>query len=120
LPRSGLGIVLGNLVSLINGDYQEEWVCGIWNRNEGKIVYIKPGMKLAQVVFQTVVLPEFLQVKEFEEKTERTGGFGSADLTGKAITPRETSIQSAIRGREETFKAALESEDTSLKGWADL
>jgi len=83
LPRSGLGskegIVLGNLVGLIDGDYQNEWMAAVWNRNEAKTIYIKPGMKLAQVVFLPVLKVTFEPVEEFGEKTERTGGFGSTD-----------------------------------------
>jgi len=84
LPRSGLGardgIVLGNLVGLIDPDYQEEWVCAIWNRNLNKPIVIEPGMRIAQCVFMPVFLPEFVDVEEFSSVSERIGGFGSTGV----------------------------------------
>lgn len=83
LPRSGLGakegIVLGNLVGLIDADYQEEWKCAVWNRNANKTVLIEPCMKLAQIIFVPVVHPVFKEVEEFTNSTKRIGGFGSTD-----------------------------------------
>lgn len=83
LPRSGLGathgIVLGNLVGLIDADYQEEWQCAIWNRNtEGSIV-ISPLDKIAQIMFVPVVHPKFEIASSFPKSTSRIGGFGSTD-----------------------------------------
>lgn len=82
LPRSGLGstegIVLGNLVGLIDADYQEEWLCPIWNRNTDRTIKIEPGMKIAQIVFMKVeTVSEFFEVDVFSESTARTGGFNS-------------------------------------------
>ena len=83
LPRSGLGskegIVLGNSVGLIDADYQNEWMCAIWNRNEIKVIHIHPAMKLAQFIFVPVLTPELEIVEEFTEETERKGGFVSTD-----------------------------------------
>ena len=84
LPRSGLGathgIVLGNLVGLIDSDYQQEWQCAVWNRNtEGNIV-INPFDKIAQVVFIPVLHPTFEVVSNFPNSTSRVGGFGSTDI----------------------------------------
>jgi dUTP pyrophosphatase len=108
LPRSGLGskegIVLGNLVGLIDGDYQNEWMAAVWNRNECKTIYIKPGMKLAQVVFMPVLKVTFTPVEGFDEKTGRLGGFGSTDKPAatsspkKAVTDWETSWAESSKG----------------------
>ena len=83
LPRSGLGathgIVLGNLVGLIDADYQEEWQCAIWNRNiEGNVV-INPLDKIAQIMFVPIVHPVFEIASSFHKSTSRIGGFGSTD-----------------------------------------
>lgn len=84
LPRSGLGalhgVVLGNLVGLIDSDYQEEWQCAIWNRNFGDSITIKPMDKLAQVVFIPVIRPTFEIEDQFGHITTRTGGFGSTGV----------------------------------------
>jgi dUTP pyrophosphatase len=81
LPRSGLGakegIVLGNLVGLVDSDYQEEWMCAVWNRNVTKTIFIDPMQKLAQIIFVPILSPTFESVTEFSAKTTRTGGFGS-------------------------------------------
>lgn len=83
LPRSGLGhkhgIVLGNLVGLIDSDYQGELMVSVWNR--GKTTFrLEPGERLAQYVLVPVVQAEFEQVEEFEETLRGAGGFGH---TGK-------------------------------------
>lgn len=81
LPRSGLGgingIVLGNLVGLIDPDYQHEWKAIVWNRNHDYTITIKPGMKIAQIIFVPAIMPMFEEVADFEETTTRTGGFNS-------------------------------------------
>jgi dUTP pyrophosphatase len=81
LPRSGIGglngIVLGNLVGLVDSDYQEEWQALVWNRNLVAGVTVKPGMKIAQVIFVPIIHPVFEEVENFEETTTRTGGFNS-------------------------------------------
>ncbi|QWT46393.1 dUTP diphosphatase [Azospira inquinata] len=83
LPRSGLGhkhgIVLGNLVGLIDSDYQGEILVSTWNR--GKEVFVlNPMDRLAQLVIVPVLQVNFNLVSEFEESNRGTGGFGS---TGK-------------------------------------
>lgn len=79
LPRSGLGhkhgIVLGNLVGLIDSDYQGQVFVSCWNRGEKSHV-IEPGMRLAQMVFVPVVQADFEIVHEFEESQRGAGGFG--------------------------------------------
>lgn len=97
LPKSGLGanegIVLGNLVGLIDSDYQNEWMCAVWNRNTNpRAIYtIYPGQKLAQILFVPVVLPNFTLVDKFTKATERLGGFGSTDrVDDYVVWPDET------------------------------
>jgi len=82
LPRSGLGsldgIVLGNLIGLIDADYQDEWKAAIWNRNDDTSIHIKPGMKIAQLVFLPVINNiDFINADTFSNSTSRKGGFGS-------------------------------------------
>ncbi|WP_288397639.1 dUTP diphosphatase [uncultured Acinetobacter sp.] len=83
LPRSGLGhkhgIVLGNLVGLIDSDYQGELMISVWNR--GQITFrLEPGERLAQYVLVPVVQAEFEQVEDFVATDRGAGGFGH---TGK-------------------------------------
>lgn len=79
LPRSGLGhkhgIVLGNLVGLIDSDYQGELMISCWNRGNDHFT-IQPGDRIAQLVFLPVVRKEFDVVKEFVATTRGEGGFG--------------------------------------------
>ena len=81
LPRSGLGhkhgIVLGNLVGLIDSDYQGELKISCWNRSKD-IFTINPGERIAQLVFVPVVRAEFEVVKEFTQSSRGEGGFGSS------------------------------------------
>ncbi|GLU35527.1 dUTP diphosphatase [Trinickia caryophylli] len=83
LPRSGLGhkhgIVLGNLVGLIDSDYQGELMISTWNRGETTFT-LNPMERLAQLVIVPVVQAAFNIVDEFEESARGAGGFGS---TGK-------------------------------------
>ncbi len=83
LPRSGLGhkhgIVLGNLVGLIDSDYQGELMVSCWNRGQTSFA-ITPGERIAQLIFVPVVQAAFEVVPEFEGSARGTGGFGS---TGK-------------------------------------
>jgi len=79
LPRSGLGhkhgIVLGNLVGLIDADYQGPLMISCWNR--GSCAYtIAPGERIAQLVFLPVVQAGFRVVAEFEQSRRGEGGFG--------------------------------------------
>ncbi|WP_067220950.1 dUTP diphosphatase [Marinomonas gallaica] len=80
LPRSGLGhkhgIVLGNLVGLIDSDYQGELMVSCWNRGQTTFT-IEPGERVAQLVLLPVVQAEFNIVEEFEATDRGTGGFGS-------------------------------------------
>ncbi len=81
LPRSGLGhkhgIVLGNLVGLIDSDYQGPLMVSCWNRSE-TAYSVAVGERIAQMVIVPVLQPVFTQVEEFGDATERgVGGFGS-------------------------------------------
>jgi dUTP pyrophosphatase len=81
LPRSGLGhkhgIVLGNLVGLIDSDYQGQILVSCWNR--GNIEYkVEPGERIAQLVLVPVVQAELLVVDEFKVTDRGSGGFGSS------------------------------------------
>ena len=80
LPRSGLGhkhgIVLGNLVGLIDSDYQGEVMVSTWNRGDQPFT-LKPLERLAQLVVVPVVQAQFNFVDRFEESMRGAGGFGS-------------------------------------------
>jgi dUTP pyrophosphatase len=84
LPRSGLGaksgVVLGNLVGLIDSDYQGPLMISIWNRSKAAFT-IQPLDRIAQLVVVPVVQVEFEVVEEFAASARGAGGFGS---TGKA------------------------------------
>jgi dUTP pyrophosphatase len=84
LPRSGLGhkhgIVLGNLVGLIDSDYQGQLYVSCWNRGNGAFS-IEPGERIAQMVFVPVIRAGFEVVDEFVDSTRGAGGFGH---TGRA------------------------------------
>jgi dUTP pyrophosphatase len=85
LPRSGLGhkhgIVLGNLVGLIDSDYQGQLMVSAWNRSDVPFT-IEPMERIAQMVIVPVVQAQFRVVNEFGATTERgAGGYGS---TGRA------------------------------------
>jgi dUTP pyrophosphatase len=79
LPRSGLGhkhgIVLGNLVGLIDSDYQGQVFVSCWNRGKETFT-IEPGDRIAQMVFVPVVQAEFEIVADFEASRRGVGGFG--------------------------------------------
>ena len=83
LPRSGLGhkhgIVLGNLVGLIDSDYQGELMVSTWNRGSEEFV-LKPMERLAQLVVVPVHQVQFRLVDDFDQSDLGAGGFGS---TGK-------------------------------------
>src|SRR5687768_17621863 len=84
LPRSGLGakngIVLGNLVGLIDSDYQGPLMISVWNRGKSAFA-IQPLDRIAQLIVVPVVQVEFEVVEEFTATARGTGGFGS---TGRA------------------------------------
>jgi dUTP pyrophosphatase len=83
LPRSGLGhkhgIVLGNLVGLIDSDYQGELMISAWNRGSSNFT-IEPGDRIAQLIVVPVQQVEFSIVSEFLSTERGTGGFGSSGL----------------------------------------
>lgn len=80
LPRSGLGhkhgIVLGNLVGLIDSDYQGQLMVSTWNRGSTTFK-LEPMERLAQLVVMPVIQVELKVVKEFTESSRGAGGFGS-------------------------------------------
>jgi dUTP pyrophosphatase len=80
LPRSGLGskngIVLGNLVGLIDSDYQGPLMISVWNRSKASFT-IQPMDRIAQLVVVPVVQVEFAVVEEFAASARGAGGFGS-------------------------------------------
>ncbi len=84
LPRSGLGhkhgIVLGNLVGLIDSDYQGELMISCWNRNEDCFT-VNPGDRIAQLVFLPIIKIQFTRVESFNKSDRGDEGFGS---TGRA------------------------------------
>lgn len=94
LPRSGLGhregLVLGNAVGVIDADYLGPCLVSVWNRNppqaggDGEEIVIRPGDRIAQLVFTRIARPQFTIVGEFADGGgRREGGFGS---TGIAAT----------------------------------
>jgi len=80
LPRSGLGhkhgIVLGNLVGLIDSDYQGPLMVSVWNRSDAPFV-LHPMERLAQMVVVPVTQVQFNVVEQFEDSVRGAGGFGS-------------------------------------------
>jgi len=84
LPRSGLGhkhgIVLGNLVGLIDSDYQGELLVSCWNRSKD-VFLIKPLERIAQLVILPVMQAKFNLVEEFPKSERGEGGFGSTGKT---------------------------------------
>jgi dUTP pyrophosphatase len=81
LPRSGLGhkhgIVLGNLVGLIDSDYQGQLMVSVWNR--GREPYtVQPGERVAQLIIVPVVQVDLEVVEDFEASARGAGGFGSS------------------------------------------
>jgi len=83
IPRSGLGskhgIVLGNLVGLIDSDYQGELMVPAWNRSEQDF-QINPGDRIAQMIIVPVVQASFEIVDNFTETQRGTKGFGSSGI----------------------------------------
>jgi len=79
LPRSGLGhkhgIVLGNLVGLIDSDYQGQLFVSCWNRGQTDFI-VEVGERIAQLVFVPVEQVEFKQVESFDDSERGAGGFG--------------------------------------------
>ena len=83
LPRSGLGhkhgIVMGNLVGLIDSDYQGPLMVSCWNRGNDHFT-INPGDRIAQLVFVPVIQAEFTVVNDFDQSDRGEGGFGSSGI----------------------------------------
>jgi dUTP pyrophosphatase len=81
LPRSGLGhkhgIVLGNLVGLVDSDYQGQVMVSVWNRSDHPFT-VQPGERIAQMVVVPVVQVALEVVAEFGESARGAGGFGSS------------------------------------------
>jgi dUTP pyrophosphatase len=79
LPRSGLGhkhgLVLGNLVGLIDADYQGPLMISCWNRGQ-QVYAVQPGERIAQLVFLPIVRAHFEIVNEFDATERGEGGFG--------------------------------------------
>jgi dUTP pyrophosphatase len=79
LPRSGMGhkhgIVLGNLVGLIDSDYQGQVYISCWNRGQNPFT-VEPGDRIAQMVFVPVIQARFDVVDEFNQSERAEGGFG--------------------------------------------
>ena len=79
LPRSGLGhkhgIVLGNLVGLIDSDYQGQLYVSCWNRGSEPFI-VEPGERIAQMIFVPVVRAGFEVVEDFADSSRGAGGFG--------------------------------------------
>lgn len=79
LPRSGVGhrqgLVLGNLVGLIDADYQGPLLISLWNRSSAAIT-IDPGDRVAQLVFSPVARAALVRVEQFDVSTRGAGGFG--------------------------------------------
>ena len=91
LPRSGLGhrkgLVLGNLVGLIDADYTGPVLVSAWNRGAAgsEPVVLMPGERFAQMVFVPILRPGFKIVEAFTIRSERgAGGFGSTGMAGAA------------------------------------
>ena len=83
IPRSGLGskngIVLGNLVGLIDSDYQGELMVPAWNRSDSKFE-IKPGDRIAQMIIVPILQAKFEIVDEFKVSSRGIKGFGSSGI----------------------------------------
>ncbi len=83
LPRSGLGhkhgIVLGNLVGLIDSDYQGQLMVSCWNRGQSEFT-IQPFERIAQLVIVPVVQAQFRRVDSFDASSRGAGGFGSTGV----------------------------------------
>lgn len=80
LPRSGLGhkhgIVLGNLVGLIDSDYQGQLMISMWNRGQSTFT-LQPMERVAQLIIVPVLHADFQRVDQFEDSARGEGGFGS-------------------------------------------
>lgn len=79
LPRSGLGhkygIILGNVIGLIDSDYQGELMISLWNRSQKEFV-VRPGQRVAQLIFISVIQIKFSMVSSFDPSVRGSKGFG--------------------------------------------
>ena len=79
IPRSGLGhyhgIILGNVIGLIDSDYQGELMVSIWNRSKKEFL-LKPGNRIAQLIFIPIIHVKFNLVKDFNPTVRGKNGFG--------------------------------------------
>ena len=84
LPRSGLGhkkgLVLGNLVGLIDSDYQGQLYVSCWNRSQQPVT-LNRGDRMAQLVFVPVIQVQFNQVSSFDDSHRGSGGFGHSGVS---------------------------------------
>ncbi len=85
LPRSGLGhrgLVLGNGVGLIDADYTDQIMVSLWNRNPpgSPPIRVRPGDRIAQMLFVPVARPALQVVQAFSRASDRSGGFGSTGV----------------------------------------
>ena len=95
LPRSGLGhkrgLVLGNSVGVIDADYEGVCLISAWNRTREKgreAIEIRPGDRIAQLVFSRITRPKFAIVSAFSKAGERqSGGFGSTGVSAACPDP---------------------------------
>ena len=95
LPRSGLGhkrgLVLGNTVGVIDADYEGPCLISAWNRNpapRGDAIEIRPGDRIAQLVFTRIAQPDFVIVRAFSGETGRQdAGFGSTGVEAACPDP---------------------------------
>jgi dUTP pyrophosphatase len=94
LPRSGLGhregLVLGNTIGVIDADYEGPCLISAWNRNPaGAGIRIRPGDRIAQLVFTCIARPEFAIVPVFSTREGRNkDGFGSTGVEAACPNPR--------------------------------
>lgn len=103
LPRSGLGhnvgLVLGNGTGLIDADYEGPLLVSAWNRSplRGRAIAIRPGDRIAQLVFVRTTRPKFVTVSEFSQTGSRqAGGFGSTGIAGR---PQPAGVAPTCRRR---------------------
>jgi len=93
LPRSGLGhkegLVLGNTIGLIDADYEGPCLISAWNRNPaGEGIRVRPGDRIAQLVFTRIARPEFVIVSTFSTQGSRQeDGFGSTGVEAACPDP---------------------------------
>jgi dUTP pyrophosphatase len=114
LPRSGLGhkqgLVLGNLVGLIDADYTGPLMVSLWNRSaNAEPIVVNPGDRIAQLLFVPINRPEFRIVSQFSVDTKRgAGGFGSTGLVAGETAGNVTHLvpgprsASHVEGRPES------------------